>query len=390
MHENLQLILSVIPFFIWLYLIFLYANKNLQFNGLFWTGNIILENQKTKHPLLEKKKSLCIIIPARNEEKYISETIKSILTQDVKKFVLIVDDNSTDKTSEEALRTFKKNKFSQYKIIDALRLPEGWSGKVWALKQGVDWAVKQKFSHFLFIDSDIILKKDIVKRTLYHMNDKKLTMVSLMAKLKCQSLWEFLLIPSFIYFFQKLYPFSKVNNNRETLAAAAGGFILCKSEIFKKENIYEQIKNKIIDDCNLAKKIKSCKSNIWLGLTRMVESQRSYTKLEEVWRMVSRTAYEQLNHSILLLIVSIFGMITIYILPFINLLIQNNSKLIILNFFSILLMTISFLPTARFYNVSLLFYFSLPFSSLIYMLMTINSATNYYFKNGNIWKGRKY
>ena len=390
MHENLQLILSVIPFFIWLYLIFLYANKNLQFNGLFWTGNIILENQKTKHPLLEKKKSLCIIIPARNEEKYISETIKSILTQDVKKFVLIVDDNSTDKTSEEALRTFKKNKFSQYKIIDALRLPEGWSGKVWALKQGVDWAVKQKFSHFLFIDSDIILKKDIVKRTLYHMNDKKLTMVSLMAKLKCQSLWEFLLIPSFIYFFQKLYPFSKVNNNRETLAAAAGGFILCKSEIFKKENIYEQIKNKIIDDCNLAKKIKSCKSNIWLGLTRMVESQRSYTKLEEVWRMVSRTAYEQLNHSILLLIVSIFGMITIYILPFINLLIQNNSDLIILNFFSILLMTISFLPTARFYNVSLLFYFSLPFSSLIYMLMTINSATNYYFKNGNIWKGRKY
>ena len=390
MHENLQLILSVIPFFIWLYLIFLYANKNLQFNGLFWTGNIILENQKTKHPLPEKKKSLCIIIPARNEEKYISETIKSILTQDVKKFVLIVDDNSTDKTSEEALRTFKKNKFSQYKIIDALRLPEGWSGKVWALKQGVDWAAKQKFSHFLFIDSDIILKKDIVKRTLYHMNDKKLTMVSLMAKLKCQSLWEFLLIPSFIYFFQKLYPFSKVNDNRETLAAAAGGFILCKSEIFKKENIYEQIKNKIIDDCNLAKKIKSCNSNIWLGLTRMVESQRSYTKLEEVWRMVSRTAYEQLNHSILLLIVSIFGMITIYILPFINLFIQNNSDLIILNFFSILLMTISFLPTARFYNVSLLFYFSLPFSSLIYMLMTINSASNYYFKNGNIWKGRKY
>ena len=390
MHENLQLILSVIPFFIWLYLIFLYANKNLQFNGLFWTGNIILENQKTKHPLPEKKKSLCIIIPARNEEKYISETIKSILTQDVKKFVLIVDDNSTDKTSEEALRTFKKNKFSQFKIIDALRLPEGWSGKVWALKQGVDWAAKQKFSHFLFIDSDIILKKDIVKRTLNYMNDKKLTMVSLMAKLKCQSLWEFLLIPSFIYFFQKLYPFSKVNNNRETLAAAAGGFILCKSEIFKKENIYEQIKNKIIDDCNLAKKIKSCKSNIWLGLTRMVESQRSYTKLEEVWRMVSRTAYEQLNHSILLLIVSIFGMITIYILPFINLFIQNNSDLIILNFFSILLMTISFLPTARFYNVSLLFYFSLPFSSLIYMLMTINSASNYYFKNGNIWKGRKY
>ena len=390
MYENFLLILSVIPFLIWLYLIFLYANKNLQFKGLFWTGNILLENQKTKHPLRERKKSLCIIIPARNEEKYIGETIKSILTQDVKKFVLIVDDNSTDDTTKEAKRTFKINKFSQFKIINALQLPNGWSGKVWALKQGVDWATKQKFSYFLFIDSDIVLKKNVVERTLDYMNDKKLIMISLMAKLKCQSLWEFLLIPSFIYFFQKLYPFSRVNNNKETLAAAAGGFILCKSSIFKKENIYEQIKSKVIDDCNLAKKIKSNNSNIWLGLTRMVESQRNYTKLEEIWKMVSRTAYEQLNHSIILLIVSIFGMITIYILPFINLLIQNSSHLITLNFFSILLMTISFIPTARFYNLSLPFYFSLPFSSLFYMLMTINSASNYYFKDGNIWKGRKY
>ena len=390
MYENFLLILSVIPFLIWLYLIFLYANKNLQFKGLFWTGNILLENQKTKHPLRERKKSLCIIIPARNEEKYIGKTIKSILNQDVKKFVLIIDDNSTDNTTKEAKSTFKKNKFFQFKIINALRLPKGWSGKVWALKQGVDWATKQKFSYFLFIDSDIVLKKNVVERTLDYMNDKKLIMISLMAKLKCQSLWEFLLIPSFIYFFQKLYPFSRVNNNKDTLAAAAGGFILCKSSIFKKENIYEQIKSKVIDDCNLAKKIKSNNSNIWLGLTRMVESQRNYTKLEEIWRMVSRTAYEQLNHSIFLLIVSIFGMITIYILPFINLLVQNSSYLITLNFFSILLMTISFIPTAKFYNLSFPFYFSLPFSSLIYMLMTINSASNYYFKDGNIWKGRKY
>ena len=390
MHENLILVSSLIPFLFWLYLIFLYANKNLQFKGLFWTSNIILENQKIKNPLSKKKNSLCIIVPARNEEKYIGETIKSILTQDVNKFVLIVDDNSTDNTIKEASNTFKTNKFSQFKIINALQLPKGWSGKIWALKQGVDWANKQKFSHFLFIDSDIILKKDIVKKALDYMNEKKLSMLSLMAKLKCQSVWEFLLIPSFIYFFQKLYPFSIVNNKKETLAAAAGGFILCQSSLFKKENIYEQIKNKIIDDCNLAKKIKSIKSNIWLGLTRMVESQRNYTKLGEIWKMVSRTAYEQLKHSIFLLLVSICGMIIMYILPFINLLIQKSNHLLILNLFSILLMTISFVPTARFYNLNLPLYFALPFSSLFYMLMTINSAYNYYFKNGNIWKGRNY
>lgn len=390
MHESFQLILSLIPFLIWLYLIFLYANKNLKFNGLFWTGNIILENQKVYNPVSKKEESLCIMIPARNEEKYIGETIESILSQDVNKFVLIIDDNSTDNTVNEALKTFKKNRFSQFKIINAKELPKDWSGKVWALKQGVDWANKQKFLHFLFIDSDIVLKKNIVRKTLDYMSEKKLSMLSLMAKLRCQSIWEFLLIPSFIYFFQKLYPFSKVNCNKETIAAAAGGFILCKSSIFKEENIYEQIKNKVIDDCNLAKKIKSKKANIWLGLTKMVESQRNYTKLEEVWKMVTRTAFEQLNHSILLLLASLCGMIATYILPFINLFIQNNSDLIILNVFTILLMTVSFIPTAKFYNLNLVFYLSLPFSSLFYMLMAINSAYNYYFRNGNIWKGRKY
>ena len=89
-------------------------------------------------------------------------------------------------------------------------------------------------------------------------------MLSLMAKLKCKTIWEILLIPPFIYFFQKLFPFSKVNNQKEDLAAAAGGFILCKSELFKKQNLYELIKDKIIDDCNLAKIIKVKGEHIWL------------------------------------------------------------------------------------------------------------------------------
>ena len=219
---------------------------------------------------------------------------------------------------------------------------------------------------------------------------KKLSMLSLMAKLKCNTIWEYLLIPSFIYFFQKLYPFSKVNTQNENIAAAAGGFILCKSELFKNKNLYELIKNKIIDDCNLAKIVKKKGNPIWIGLTKLVESQRSYDKLKEIWKMVSRTAYEQLNYSIFFLVISILGMITIYLLPFINLIIQNDFYFKIINLISINLMIISFIPTARFYNLGFVFYLSLPFSSFIYMLMTISSAYNYYFKSGNIWKGRKY
>ena len=389
MQLNIELILTFLPFFIWFYLVFFYANRTLTFKGLFWKSNIIIENQ-SKLSYAKQKSSICFIIPARNEEKYISKTIESIISQSVKKLIIIVNDNSQDSTENEAKKTFKKTKFKQFKIINGKKLPVGWSGKVWALKQGVDAVPKKNFSHFVFIDSDIILKEKIVIKALSFMNEKNLSMLSLMAKLKCNTIWEYLLIPSFIYFFQKLYPFSKVNTQNENIAAAAGGFILCKSELFKDKNLYELIKNKIIDDCNLAKIVKKKGMPIWIGLTKLVESQRSYNKLKEIWKMVSRTAYEQLNYSIFFLVISILGMITIYMLPFINLIIQSDYYFKIINLISINLMIISFIPTARFYNLGFVFYLSLPFSSFIYMLMTVSSAYNYYFKSGNIWKGRKY
>ena len=390
MQYNIEIFLSIIPLLAWLYLLFFYANRKLQFNGLFWKSNIIIENQKIHQPALKQNFSLCFIIPARNEEKYIGKTIKSILSQKFNKFVLIIDDNSCDNTEKKAKKTFRNAKFTKYKIIKGKKLPNGWSGKVWALKQGVDLVIKKKFSHLIFIDADIILKEKVIVRAINFMNDRKLSMLSLMAKLKCMTFWEYLLIPSFIYFFQKLYPFSKVNNHKENLAAAAGGFIMCKAELFKKQNLYEQIKDKIIDDCNLAKIIKDTGNHIWLGLTNLVESQRSYSRLEQIWKMVTRTAFEQLNNSIFLLIISILGMIMIYLMPFINLINPNFNILIILNLASIFLMLLSFSPTAKFYKLSFVFYLSLPFSSVIYMLMTLSSGYNHYFKNGNIWKGRKY
>ena len=390
MQSYLDILLTVIPFIIWMYLLFFYANNNFKFNNLFWKSNIILENQKYKLLKNNKKISICFIIPARNEQKYLSKTIKSILSQNFKKFVLIINDNSVDATVQISLETFRKAKFSQFKIINGKKLPNKWTGKVWALKQGVNWAVQKQFSHFLFMDSDIILKENVVMKSLNFMKKRELSMLSLMAKLKCKTIWECFLIPSFIYFFQKLYPFSKVNSQKEKIAAAAGGFILCRSELFKKHNLYELIKDKIIDDCNLAKIIKSEEKAIWLGLTKMAESQRNYSRLHDIWKMVSRTAYEQLNHSLILLTISIFGMIIIYLLPFINLFYQSNNDLILINLISILLMNISFLPTAKFYNLNFVFYLVLPFSSFTYMLMTISSAYNYYFKSGNVWKGRKY
>ncbi|MAI59859.1 MAG: glycosyl transferase family 2 [Rickettsiales bacterium] len=380
----------LIAFCSWLYLLFFNSRKSFSYNDFFWSNETVFERSYKKNNIKNYKK-ICIVVPARNEEKNIVKTLNSIVRQDLNNIsILIIDDNSNDKTYFVASNLLKKKKI-KHQIVKGKKLPNGWSGKVWALKQAVDILKKKEIEYYLFLDSDIILKKGIITEAVEFLCQKKLLMVSLMAKLNCSSSWEKILIPAFIYFFQKIYPFSKVNDSKNRLAAAAGGFILCKSEVFSEENLYDQIKDKVIDDCNIAKKIKE-KGNIWLGLTEKIYSNRCYTNLSDIWRMISRTAYEQLNFSPLYLCFSIFGMCIVYLYPILVIFFfeKEQSILFLFNSLTILFLIISFRPTVRFYNLSIFYCLSLPLSSLIYIMMTITSAFNFHFRKGNIWKGRKY
>lgn len=390
------LIISYFTLLLWLYL-FLAHGKYLFFSGSnFWCNEIIFKNifiTKNKKDISSK---VCVIIPARNEQNNIFKTLNSIKDQKLKYIdIIVVDDNSEDKTSS-LVKKFKKT-FKNTFLLRGRKLPTGWVGKTWALKQGVDFANKKKFDYYIFIDSDIILKNNLLKNAIYFIEKNNLLMVSLMAKLNCRSFWEKLLIPPFIYFFQKIYPFNLVNTKDSKVSAAAGGFILCKASIFKKENLYNQIKNKLIDDCNIAKLFKK-KGNIWLGLTNEVVSGRKYNNLQSIWKMVSRTAFEQLNYSLVLLFLSLFGLFLIYMFP-ISLIflapvffsVDNIFiHLLMINICSFIIMTIVFSPTLKFFKMKRFFALTLPFSALLYGIMTTSSAMNYFLSGGNVWKGRRY
>ena len=380
----------LVAFFSWIYLLFFNSRKFFSYNELFWSNMTVFEKLYKKNNNQSNQK-ICVVIPARNEEKNLPKTINSIVRQNLNNIsILIIDDNSSDKTHIVASKLLKKKKIN-HQVVKGKKLPNGWSGKVWALKQAIDILKNKQIEYYLFLDSDIILKKGIVSQAMNFLSQRKLLMVSLMAKLNCTTSWEKFLIPAFVYFFQKIYPFSKVNDPNNSLAAAAGGFILCKSEVFCKVNLYEQIKDKVIDDCNIAKKIKE-KGNIWLGLTEKVCSRRCYKNLSEIWKMVSRTAYEQLRFSPLYLCLSILGMCIIYLYPVLALFFfeEIQISLFLLNILTILILVISFRPTVNFYKLTSFYYFSLPFASLIYIMMTFTSAFNFHFRKGNIWKGRKY
>ena len=388
--------ISYLVFASWVYLIFIHGRHGLINGNLFWSNNFIFEEKVPANQSIDKySDSVCVIIPARNEEKTIKKTLDSIKNQNYKNInVIVVNDHSSDKTSE-IVKMFKKS-FKKVELITGKDLPSGWVGKTWALKQGVDAANKKKFDYYLFLDSDISLSQDLLNNVIRFIKTQKYVMISLMAKLNCDSFWEKLLIPPFIFFFQKLYPFNLVNKKTSSFAAAAGGFIFCKASVFKNDNLYNKIKNKLIDDCNIAKLLKQT-GNIWLGLTKKVESGRSYNDLKSIWRMVSRTAFEQLKHSFLLLFICVLGLALIYLTPIFILVLSIFLKfdkeffhLFFLNFSSFGMMLIIIMPTLNFYKVEKIFALALPFSATLYMCMTITSALNYKLLNGNIWKGRKY
>ncbi|MDJ0846135.1 glycosyltransferase [Crocosphaera sp.] len=380
---------------IWFYL--------LLFRGRFW-----LSNQRINSNLkpLNNYPSVCAIIPARNEADVLPISLKSLLNQTYTgEFSLIlVDDQSDDDTGKVAQEIAKNcHKSEQLQVISGQPLASGWSGKLWAMKQGIEQAKKRQHppDYLLLTDADIEHHNTNLQELVNQTEKENLALTSLMVKLRCDSFWEQFLIPAFVYFFEKLYPFSWVNNPQNKMAAAAGGCILIRRQILEEIGGIDVVKQALIDDCSLAAAVKaklqenrkSINQGIWLGLSEKTLSLRPYDSLDSIWNMVARTAYTQLNYSPLLLTGTLVGLTLVYLVAPIGLLIGliiHNPVITILGGITWLLMTISYLPTLKLYQCSPLWGFTLPLIGLLYGLMTIDSAWRHWRGKGGGWKGRVY
>ncbi|MEO0376796.1 MAG: glycosyltransferase, partial [Cyanobacteria bacterium P01_A01_bin.17] len=311
--------------------------------------------------------------------------------------VILVDDQSDDGTGAVAQQVaVELGQESDLQVMTTSPLPPGWAGKLWAMDQGVAALEQQEDSPYVLLtDADICHHPDNVRSLVIKAEQEQRDLVSLMVLLRCDSAWEKLLIPAFVFFFQKLYPFPWVNNPNRKMAAAAGGCILLRSQALKQAGGLVTIKDALIDDCSLAAAVKSSgpSGNIWLGLTTSTFSLRPYTTLESIWTMVARTAFTQLNYSPLLLIGSIVGMSLVYLVPPLSLLygcIAGVQSIAIIGGVTWILMAIAYWPTIRLYRLSPLWTFALPLIAVFYNLMTLDSARRYWQGKGGAWKGRVY
>jgi hopene-associated glycosyltransferase HpnB len=367
--------IGILSFFIWVYLLI--------GRGGFW--RMSKAATEVRLPLTSAPR-IAVIVPARDEAEVIGLAIRSLLEQDYPGWVqiFVVDDHSSDETANVARRA-AGDKAEQVTISSAMPLPAGWTGKMWALSEGVRQAAQFAPDYFLFTDADIVHASDSITSLVARTHIDKLDLVSIMARLRCSALAERALIPAFVFFFFMLYPPQWVNSPTHKTAAAAGGCILVRAEALAKIGSLAAIRNELIDDCALARAIKR-NGGVWLGVAQNTYSTRGYDGFGGVGRMISRTAFYQLRHSGWLMLATVLGMAITYVVP--PVLVFFGGWAALWGSAAWLLMSAAFWPTLRFYSRSPLWAPLLPAIALFYTGATIHSAVRYWLGHGGEWKGR--
>jgi hopene-associated glycosyltransferase HpnB len=338
------------------------------------------------------------IVPARNEGDVIERSLGSLLAQDYRgRFTIaVVDDRSEDATADVVRAVSAGNTAPrEVALIGARPRPDGWTGKLWALSEGVAVAGERwpKPAYWWFTDADIEHAPDTLSRLVATARAQRRELVSLMVELHCATAWERLLIPAFVFFFRMLYPFAWVNDPARATAGAAGGCVLLDANMLTRIGGLREIRGALIDDCSLALAVQRAGGRLFLALTTRSRSIRPYGGLEPIWSMVARTAYTQLNYSPALLAGTVAGMLVLYVAPLAALAlgIARRRPLTALGgALALATMAHAYWPTVRLYSLPKWRAFTLPLAGMLYTAMTLDSAYRHGRGRGGTWKGRHF
>ncbi|MEU5714644.1 glycosyltransferase [Streptomyces sp. NPDC020403] len=342
--------------------------------------------------------SVAVIVPARDEAEVLPVSLPSLLAQDYpgNAEIVLVDDCSTDGTGELARAMSARLGGLPLTVVTPGEPERGWTGKLWALRHGMALARRRRPEFFLLTDADIAHEPDSLRELVAAAGtpgEGGFDLVSQMARLRVTSAWERLVVPAFVYFFGQLYPFRRVNRARSRTAAAAGGCVLLRAGAAERARIPASIRQAVIDDVSLAREVRRGGGRIWLGLAEHVDSVRPYPGLGDLWRMISRSAYAQLRHSPVLLTGTVLGLGLVYVAPPVTLvtgLLTGDAPAAWAGGAAWAVMAGTYMPMLGYYRQSLWLAPLLPFTAVLYLLMTVDSAVRHHRGRGAAWKGRTY
>ena len=356
--------------------------------GGFWRA----DQRLPAEPVRADLPAVVAIVPARNEAETIGWVVRSLLAQEggASLKVIVVDDDSDDGTAAVAQTAAQED--SRVHVIAGAPLPGGWTGKLWAIEQGVRHArhLAPDAQYVWLTDADVVHRPDALRRLVAYISRGGFDLVSLMVRLRCERFWERLLIPAFVFFFQKLYPFPWVNDPKRPEAGAAGGCMLVRRSKLMAAGGVATIRDQLIDDCALATVLKQ-RGPIWLGLADGSDSLRGYDRLADLWRMVTRTAFTQLRHSVVRLIGAVVGMGVLYLAPPVAVmggLFSGHWPAVACGVGAWVAIVVAYRPTLTLFGLAAAWGVFLPFVGLLYTAMTVDSAHRYWRGHGGVWKGR--
>ena len=373
---GLAMISGVISGVIWAYL--------LAAHGRFWQAGPMLTPSALTQSGPMRAPDVCVVVPARDEAAGIAGALSSLLAQNYLGGlrIVLVDDESSDGTGAIA-RGLGDPRLT---VISGGPRPAGWSGKLWAVAQGI--AATGASEYLLLTDADILHDPRHLGTLVAQAECGDLDMVSEMVELACESPAERALVPAFVFFFQMLYPFGWVNDPRRATAAAAGGTILIRRRALERIGGIAAVRGALIDDVALAKAVKAG-GKIWLGHSALARSVRPYPDVADIWRMIARTAFTQLNYSPLLLIGTVLGMVIVWIAPPV-LALFGEGLAQVLGLLAWLGAMASYLPTLGRFQRSPVWALALPLIAVFYTAATIGSAIDHWRGRGAVWKNRAY
>jgi hopene-associated glycosyltransferase HpnB len=359
--------------------------------GLFWRTDVRLPPRRDP----EEWPSVCVVVPARDEAAVLPHSLPSLLAQDYpgRAEVFLVDDGSSDGTGELARELAERHGGLPLTVGSPGEPPAGWTGKLWAVRHGIGLARARAPEYLLLTDADIAHAPGSLRELVAAAHTGGFDLVSQMARLRVESVWEKLVVPAFVYFFAQLYPFRWISVRGSRTAAAAGGCVLLRTDAAERARIPDAIRQAVIDDVALAQAVKKSGGHIWLGLADRVDSVRPYPRLHDLWRMVSRSAYAQLKHNPLVLLGTVLGLALVYLVPSAALvagLVTGDVAALVVAGLAKVVMTVTYVPMLRYYRQPLWLAPLLPVTAFLYLLMTVDSAVQHYRGRGAAWKGRTY
>lgn len=362
---------------IWVYLLFFRA-------GFWWAPY-----RSTPIPASVPARSVVAVIPARDEAPVIGRAVASLLAQDYRSdlHIVVMDDQSSDGTAEAArAAAIAARASSRLTVCRGKPVPLGWTGKLWAVRQGIEVARSLQPDYLLLTDADIVHGPSNLRELVSRGETEGHDLVSLMVRLNCRGLWERLLIPVFVFFFFKLYPPRWVADPARRTAAAAGGCMLIRATTLHRTGGIAAIRHRIIDDCALAHRVKGV-GKVWLGPSAHTRSIREYRSWGAIWGMVVRSAFAQLGYSTPVLLFTVLMLALTYLAPPL-LMLSATPVAILCGVAASLGMSIAFLPTLRAYDTPRCLAPVLPLIALFYVAATIASAVMFWRGRGGYWKGR--